>query len=58
MIEERKLLSGFLSKDTQFAVMISGPVGAAEIAVLIRKLEIDREILSRAAGIETEESKT
>lgn len=54
MSEERKLMSGLLSKQTSFALMVTGPLGADEVDVLIRKLEIDKEVLARAAGIQIE----
>lgn len=43
------LMSGFLSKDINFYIVISGNLGnikAKEIELLIKKLEIDKEILS------------
>lgn len=41
---EREILSGFLSRETSFRLLIRGSLGAKEIDRLIKKLEIDREI--------------
>lgn len=46
MTDDRELMSGMLSKTTRFRLIVSGPVGAKEIERLIRKLEIDRDILA------------
>lgn len=43
---ERELLSGILSKSAKFRLIVSGPVGAAELDKLIAKLNIDKEILA------------
>lgn len=43
---ERELTAGLLSKDANFRVIVSGPIGVKEIERLIRKLELDKEILA------------
>jgi len=43
---ERELTTGLLSKETSFRVIVNGPVGVREIERLIRKLELDKEILA------------
>jgi hypothetical protein len=48
MAGERTLVKGMLSTEADFEVLVSGPVGVKEIERLIKKLEIDKEIL--AAG--------
>jgi hypothetical protein len=45
-IHERVLTSGLLSKQATFRVIVSGPVGEAEIDRLLKKLEMDKEILA------------
>lgn len=45
-IHERVLQSGMLSKTASYRVIVSGPVGEAEIDRLLRKLEMDKEILA------------
>lgn len=45
-VHERVLTSGLLSKQATFRVVVSGPVGEAEIDRLLRKLEMDKEILA------------
>jgi len=50
MTGERELVTGLLSKDASFRVIVSGTIGVKEIDRLIRKLELDKEILA-----ETEE---
>jgi hypothetical protein len=39
MVGERELTTGLLSKDANFRLIVSGPVGVKEIERLIRKLE-------------------
>jgi hypothetical protein len=46
MADERELTAGLLSKDANFRLIVSGPVGVREIERLIRKLELDKEILA------------
>ena len=43
---ERELTTGLLSKDASFRLIVNGPVGVREIERLIRKLELDKEILA------------
>jgi hypothetical protein len=46
MDNERELTTGLLSRDANFRLIVSGPVGVREIERLIRKLELDKEILA------------
>jgi hypothetical protein len=46
MANERELTTGLLSKDANFRLIVSGPIGVKEIERLIRKLELDKEILA------------
>jgi hypothetical protein len=46
MAGEREFTSGLLSKEANFRLIVSGPVGAKEIERLIKKLEFDMEILT------------
>ncbi len=46
MVGERELTTGLLSKDANFRLIVSGPVGVKEIERLIAKLELDKEILA------------
>lgn len=46
MKDERELTTGLLSKETSFRLIVSGPIGVREIDRLIRKLELDKEILA------------
>jgi hypothetical protein len=50
MENERELTTGLLSKDASFRLIVNGPVGVREIDRLIRKLEIDKEILADPEG--------
>lgn len=43
---ERELVAGLLSKEASFRVVVQGVVGVKEIERLIRKLELDKEILA------------
>lgn len=43
---ERELTTGLLSKNANFRLIVSGEVGVKEIELLIRKLELDKEILA------------
>jgi len=43
---ERELTSGLLSKGADFRLIVRGQVGVKEIERLIRKLELDKEILA------------
>jgi len=46
MAGERELTTGLLSKDSNFRLIVSGWIGAKEIERLIKKLELDKEILA------------
>jgi hypothetical protein len=43
---ERELTTGLLSRDASFRLIVSGTVGVKEIERLIKKLELDKEILA------------
>jgi hypothetical protein len=43
---ERELITGLLSKDASFRLIVSGQIGVKEIERLIKKLELDKEILA------------
>lgn len=45
-VHERVLQSGMLSKAASYRVIVSGPVGVAEIERLVKKIEMDKEILA------------
>lgn len=47
---ERELTTGLLSKDASFRLITSGKIGVKEIEMLIKKLEIDKEILADDGG--------
>jgi hypothetical protein len=57
MAGERELTTGLLSKDANFRLIVSGPVGVKEIERLISKLELDKEILAEPDPEEGEENK-
>ena len=46
---ERELTAGLLSKEFSFRLIVSGHVGVKEIEMLIKKLQIDKEILADEA---------
>ncbi len=46
MAGERELTTGLLSKDASFRLIVSGAIGVKEIERLIKKLELDKEILA------------
>ena len=48
MDTERELTTGLLSKDASFRLIVSGEIGVKEIERLIKKLELDKEILADA----------
>jgi len=50
---ERELTTGLLSKDANFRLIVSGPVGVKEIERLIAKLELDKEILGESGDDES-----
>lgn len=43
---ERELTSGLLAKDARFRLIVNGTIGVKEIERLIKKLELDKEILA------------
>lgn len=45
---ERELTTGILSKEAGFRLVVSGKIGVKEIERLIKKLELDKEILADA----------
>ncbi|SFZ85422.1 hypothetical protein SAMN02983003_2586 [Devosia enhydra] len=46
MSGERELTAGLLSRNASYRVIVNGRVGTKEIETLIKKLEIDKEILA------------
>jgi hypothetical protein len=46
MTGERELTTGMLSKEASFRLVVGGAVGVKEIERLIKKLELDKEILA------------
>jgi hypothetical protein len=46
MAGERELTTGMLAKDASFRLIVTGNVGVKEIERLIKKLELDKEILA------------
>ena len=50
---ERELTTGLLSKDANFRLVVSGPIGVKEIERLIQKLELDKEILADQTDVTT-----
>jgi hypothetical protein len=46
MAGERELTTGMLAKDASFRLIVSGNIGVKEIERLIKKLELDKEILA------------
>lgn len=49
---EREFTTGLLSKDTSFRLIVKGTVGVKEIDRLIRKLQLDKEIMAEAEETE------
>jgi hypothetical protein len=45
-VHERILQSGMLSKTASYRVIVTGSVGVAEIERLVKKIEMDKEILA------------
>lgn len=45
---ERELTTGLLAKDASFRLIVTGKIGVKEIERLIKKLELDKEILAEA----------
>ncbi len=57
MTGERELTKGILAKDASFRLIVSGNIGVKEIERLIKKLEIDKEILAEQdAELENEDA--
>jgi hypothetical protein len=46
MAGERELTTEMLAKEASFRLIVSGNVGVKEIDLLIRQLELDKEILA------------
>lgn len=46
MAGERERTTGMLAKDASFRLIVTGNVGVKEIERLIKKLELDKEILA------------
>ena len=53
---ERELTTGMLAKDANFRLIVSGKIGVKEIDRLIRKLELDKEILAEQDEPEDDEA--
>lgn len=53
MEHERELMTGILSAEANFRLIVSGKIGSKEIDLLIRKLTIDKEILADADKVAT-----
>ena len=53
-IRERQLMSGPLSREAAFRLIVCGPIGVREISRLIEKLRLDREILAQDDELERE----
>lgn len=51
MAGERELTTGLLSKDANFRLLVSGEIGVKEIERLIKKLELDKEILAEQDAV-------
>jgi hypothetical protein len=47
--------TGLLSKGANFRLIVSGPIGVREIEMLIKKLELDKEILADETEDQAEE---
>lgn len=54
MAGERELTTGLLAKDASFRLIVTGNVGVKEIERLIKKLELDKEILADQENDEPE----
>lgn len=53
---ERELTRGLLAKDASFRLIVSGQIGVKEIERLIKKLEIDKEILAEQSDDEPDDA--
>jgi hypothetical protein len=56
MAGERELTTGLLAKDANFRLIVTGNIGVKEIEWLIKKLELDKEILADQEGDTTKEA--
>lgn len=54
MAGERELTTGLLAKDASFRLIVTGEIGVKEIERLIKKLELDKEILADQTDVTTE----
>lgn len=54
---ERELTSGLLSKGASFRLIVTGAIGEKEIERLIKKLELDKEILAEAEPASDDEGR-
>jgi len=54
MAGERELTTGLLSRDASFRLIVNGQIGVKEIERLIKKLELDKEILAEHGDGEQE----
>ena len=54
MAGERELTTGLLAKDASFRLVVTGNIGVKEIERLIKKLELDKEILADTTDISLE----
>jgi hypothetical protein len=54
MTGERELTTGLLAKDASFRLIVTGEIGVKEIERLIKKLELDKEILAEQGDGEQE----
>jgi hypothetical protein len=55
MAGERELTTGLLAKDASFRLIVTGEIGVKEIERLIKKLELDKEILAEQDEIKVED---
>lgn len=55
MAGERELTTGLLAKDASFRLIVTGEIGVKEIERLIKKLELDKEILADQEEIKVED---
>lgn len=49
MAGERELTTGMLAKDASFRLIVSGEIGVKEIERLIKRLELEKQILAAQA---------
>lgn len=54
MTGERVLQDGILSQNATYRIVVSGQIGVKEIERLIKKLELDKEILAEPAEEEAD----